>query len=157
MLLHDVGEDYWSISYYFFYCINLFPCERGLLDVFFFDAPMTRYGRRLFICWYFFFLRQTWLRGTHAAPTIEGYWLTKQHGRHISFFIWNFQIWEMTIDRQRSCNSFDVYAMTRYGGGLLVNIFSIIYFFTCTTWRLFIDIVFYRVKLGSVARMLPLR
>eukprot|EP01047_Picozoa_sp_COSAG01_P125018 COSAG01_NODE_54048_length_334_cov_36.672340_1_plen_47_part_10 len=24
---------------------------------------------------------------------------------------------EMTIDRQRSCNSFDVYAMTRYGGG----------------------------------------
>jgi hypothetical protein len=23
MLLHDVGEDYWSISYYFFYCINL--------------------------------------------------------------------------------------------------------------------------------------
>ena len=36
----------------------------------------------------------------------------------------------MTIDRQRSCNSFDVYAMARYGGGLLVNIFSIPYFFT---------------------------
>ena len=49
MLLHDVGEDYWSISYYFFYCINLFPCERGLLVDFFFDAPMTRYGRRLFV------------------------------------------------------------------------------------------------------------
>ena len=97
-----VNEDYWSI---FFWCT--------------YDSIWEKT-----ICWYFFFSRQTWLRGTHAAPTIEGYWLTKQHGRHISFFIWNFQIWEMTIDRQRSCNSFDVYAMTRYGGGLLVNIFS---------------------------------
>ena len=105
------------------------------------------------------------------------FWLTKQHGRHISFFIWNFQIWEMTIDRQRSCNSFDVYAMTRYGGGLLVNIFSIIYFFTrredylsilffiasnlapwpaCCPYdrRLLADIFFYRVQLGS-GRMHP--
>ena len=41
----------------------------------------------------FFFFRQTWLRGPHAAPTIEGYWLIKkriasrtcerQHSRHV--------------------------------------------------------------------------
>jgi hypothetical protein len=41
----------------------------------------------------FFLSRQTWLRGPHAVPTIEGYWLIKkriasrtcerQHSRHV--------------------------------------------------------------------------
>ena len=129
MLLHDVGEDYWSISYYFFYCINLFPCERGLLVVFFlmhlwldmgedyllilffFASNLAPWWRWLLIdngvviplmstLWhdmgedywstffqlysflhdvktiyrYCFLSRQTWLRGPHAAPTIEDYW-----------------------------------------------------------------------------------
>ena len=144
--LPAMGDDYWSTTKFYFLDVNAIAwCGGGLLVniilFFLLYQPFSMWtrtiGRFFFwctydsiwektICWYFFFSRQTWLRGTHAAPTIEGYWLTKQHGRHISFFIWNFQIWEMTIDRQRSCNSFDVYAMTRYGGGLLVNIFSII-------------------------------
>ena len=53
MLLHDVGEDYWSISYFFY---NIF---------------LTRRDDYLSI---FFLSRQTWLRGPHAAPTIEDYW-----------------------------------------------------------------------------------
>ena len=135
-----MGDDYWSTTKLYF------------LDV---NAICMMWGRTIGQYHTIFFIVSTFFHVNEDYWSIF-FWLTKQHGRHISFFIWNFQIWEMTIDRQRSCNSFDVYAMTRYGGGLLVNIFSIIYIFY-TTWRLFIDIVFYRVKLGSVARMLPLR
>ena len=53
MLLHDVGEDYWSISYFFY-------------SIFFKHDVTTIY--------LFFLSRQTWLRGPHAAPTIEDYW-----------------------------------------------------------------------------------
>eukprot|EP01049_Picozoa_sp_SAG25_P020398 SAG25_NODE_6982_length_514_cov_0.739759_1_plen_152_part_10 len=54
MLLHDVGEDYWSISYYFFYCINLFPCERGLLVVFFLMHLWLDMGEDYLLILFFF-------------------------------------------------------------------------------------------------------
>ena len=68
----DVGGDYWSI---FFITVDK--------KVIFFKDYLS----------IFFFFRQTWLRGPHAAPTIEGYWLIKkriasrtcerQHSRHV--------------------------------------------------------------------------
>jgi hypothetical protein len=67
-----VGGDYWSI---FFIMVDK--------KVIFFKDYLS----------IFFFFRQTWLRGPHAAPTIEGYWLLKkriasrtcerQHSRHV--------------------------------------------------------------------------
>ena len=64
--------------------------------------------------------------------------------------------WEMTIDRPRS-STFLMYMLLHDVGE---DYWSISYFFYNiffnTTRRLFI-VFFYRVKLGSVARMLPLR
>ena len=67
-----MGGDYWSI---FFITVDK--------KVIFFKDYLS----------IFFFFRQTWLRGPHAAPTIEGYWLIKkriasrtcerQHSRHV--------------------------------------------------------------------------
>ena len=65
--------------------------------------------------------------------------------------------WEMTIDRQRS-STFLMYMLLHDMGE---DYWSISYFF-CNIFFFtrrddYLTFLFYRVKLGSVARMLPLR
>eukprot|EP01047_Picozoa_sp_COSAG01_P021498 COSAG01_NODE_1248_length_11071_cov_30.622676_11_plen_176_part_01 len=86
------GGGYWSI--FFSLCIFLHDVMwGGTIGQFFFimvDKKVIFFKDYLSI---FFFFRQTWLRGPHAAPTIEGYWLLKkriasrtcerQHSRHV--------------------------------------------------------------------------
>ena len=93
LLWRDVGEDYWSI--FFSLCIFLHDVMwGGAIGQFFFimvDKKVIFFKDYLSI---FFFFRQTWLRGSHAAPTIESYWLIKkriasrtcerQHSRHVA-------------------------------------------------------------------------
>ena len=105
-------DDYWSTTKLFFDVSAMTWCGRGLLVNIFFimyfftwrdvggdywsiffimvDKKVIFFKDYLSI---FFFFRQTWLRGPHAAPTIEGYWLIKkriasrtcerQHSRHV--------------------------------------------------------------------------
>ena len=148
MLLHDVGEDYWSISY-FFYSI-FFKHDVTTIYLFFFIASNLApwpaccpYDRRL--------LADIFFIAYNLEPdlALDDYWSTTK------LF-------------------FDVSAMTWCGRGLLVNIVFIMYvffynvnedywsiFFWCTYDSIWEKTIcwyfFFRVKLGSVARMLPLR
>ena len=99
MLLHDVGEDYWSISYFFY-------------SIFFTHDVTTIY--------LFFLSRQTWLRGPHAAPTIEDYWpkcfyrVQLESGRmHPSVHVRTYQL-VMYLGPRTGCNRPLLYCEDEY-------------------------------------------
>ena len=77
MLLHDVGEDYWSISYYFFIVSTFFHVNEDYWSIFF-DAPMTRYGRRLFVDTFF-------LRVKLGSVVETGCWIFRACFSHWTF------------------------------------------------------------------------
>ena len=64
--------------------------------------------------------------------------------------------WEMTIDRPRS-STFLMYMLLHDVGEDYWSISNFFITFFLTRREDYLSIFFYRVKLGSVARMLPLR